>query len=451
MYEERREKFTVKDVILQILLIVLFVLLLFWLFPSKGALKKTFEKEESKNEKTTIVASADDLDRITVAHNRIFADNIFLIKENAILYFSGDKLPKDHGKTIDLTLKQMYDKELITEVFDEENKSCDANNSYVSITKRDNEYDLKVNLSCGTKQDSITTTLGEYEYCSNNGICEKQVQISSDTKDMINSDKNNNPTNTEENKVNDKKEEKKDTSNAKFVCEYSKDVGGFYGPYGDWSEWSKEEIKATNLIFVETKIEKEQTGEKVDKVESGTKIETYVSDYKEEEYISDYKVKKEITGYKNEKYISGYDEKKVLKGYKVEKYIKTYKVEKYVSGKTTSGKPIYSIKKIPVYATKKVAIYETKKVPKYSEKKVPIYKETKTPVYSTKKVPVYGTKEVTAYKEVKVPTYDEVTYYRYKTKKYYGVSAASKWSTCEPIDTSLTGDGYILTGEKKES
>ena len=40
MYEDRRETFTVKDVFLQLLFIVLLVFILIWLFPTKGYLER---------------------------------------------------------------------------------------------------------------------------------------------------------------------------------------------------------------------------------------------------------------------------------------------------------------------------------------------------------------------------------------------------------------------------
>ena len=40
MYEERKDKFSVRDLVLQILVIALFVFILLWLFPTKSDLAK---------------------------------------------------------------------------------------------------------------------------------------------------------------------------------------------------------------------------------------------------------------------------------------------------------------------------------------------------------------------------------------------------------------------------
>ena len=40
MYEERNDRFSFRDVILQLLFVVLFIFILLWLFPTKGYLDK---------------------------------------------------------------------------------------------------------------------------------------------------------------------------------------------------------------------------------------------------------------------------------------------------------------------------------------------------------------------------------------------------------------------------
>ena len=51
MYEERKNSMSFKDVILQLMLVVLFVLIMIWLFPTKNYLKDNFVgKEELESE-----------------------------------------------------------------------------------------------------------------------------------------------------------------------------------------------------------------------------------------------------------------------------------------------------------------------------------------------------------------------------------------------------------------
>ena len=46
MYEERRNTFSIKDIVLQLMMVVLFVLIMIWLFPTKSYLKDNFVGKE---------------------------------------------------------------------------------------------------------------------------------------------------------------------------------------------------------------------------------------------------------------------------------------------------------------------------------------------------------------------------------------------------------------------
>lgn len=179
MYEERRETFSIKDIILQILLIILFVLLLIWIFPTKKYMKKIFGGNEPKTEETQkIDASANDIDKLAVLYNQIFANNVYSMKEAAIGYYTNERLPKSVGDTERMTLDEMYEKHLLLKLTDKDGNYCDGNKSYVSITKYDEEFQLKVNLSCGEEEDYVIAYLGCYDYCDATGVCEKQVPSS---------------------------------------------------------------------------------------------------------------------------------------------------------------------------------------------------------------------------------------------------------------------------------
>ena len=65
MYNERRDSFSLKDVILQVLFVVLFVFLLMWLFPSKQFVKDTVQP----------------------LYDRIFVENILIMKDAAKGYY----------------------------------------------------------------------------------------------------------------------------------------------------------------------------------------------------------------------------------------------------------------------------------------------------------------------------------------------------------------------------
>lgn len=148
MYEEEKRSFPIRDFLLKLILIVIFVLLLVWLLP------KT------------------DLSNLT---DRIFRENVTEMKEAAISYFTIERLPQKEGESVTLTLQQMLDKKLLLPFKDKNGKSCDVKNSYVKLTKMKDEYELKVYLKCSEEEDYIIVHLGCYSYCKE-AICEKKEE-----------------------------------------------------------------------------------------------------------------------------------------------------------------------------------------------------------------------------------------------------------------------------------
>lgn len=478
MYEERRESFSIRDLLLQVLFVVLFVFILIWLFPTKSYVKKYVDE----NKVETNVESGYDLDKLAVLYNQIFANNVAAMKDAAIGYYTNERLPEKVGDKKKMTLQQMYDKHLVLTLYDKEGNACDATKSYVEITKYEDEFQMKVNLSCTNEEDYIIVYLGCYDYCEAAGVCEKQTTTTKPTKK---------PTT-------EKEETGKDPEPTAKQCEYKKVTDGKWGNYGKWSEWSTEKVTETDARDVETRVEKEVVGYKTVKKKVGTKIETYIAKYDTEKYIKDYYYEKYQSGTTIEKYQSGTTIEKVAVGTKKVQVGTTTKTvtkkvpagttrEYYKSGSgttipTSNSEYIYVktgsttsqscsscatvtvytwdvYKVVTVYKTETVTeevpiysvetVYETKEVPVYSTREVPVYSTRKVPVYATRKIPVYATREVDVYDNVKVAIYDNVKYYRYRTRKYIGGTTDIKWSTCDPVDTSLTKKGYYLTGNVK--
>ena len=168
MYEERRERFSFRSFFLTLLLVLLFVFLMLWLFPNKWDLKNMHVYENQ---------SSYDIDRLSVLYNEIFANNVERMKDAAISYYTTERLPKNVGDSKKLTLREMYDLHLVLKMRDKDGKECDVEKSYVKITKYEEEYRLKVNLSCGSDEDYIIVYLGCYSYCPS-GVCEKKVTTS---------------------------------------------------------------------------------------------------------------------------------------------------------------------------------------------------------------------------------------------------------------------------------
>ncbi len=197
MYEERKEKFSFKSFFLTLLLVLLFILLMLWIFPNKWDLEKKYNN----------LQSTQDIDRLSILYDEIFANNVARMKDAAITYFTTERLPLKVGDSKKLTLREMYDLHLVLQMKDINGNPCDEEKSYVEMTKYEEEYRLKVNLSCGDQEDYIIVYLGCYSYCSK-GICEKQAPKATSSTPTTNTPSD------------DKKPEDK-----KYTCEY---VNGKY-------------------------------------------------------------------------------------------------------------------------------------------------------------------------------------------------------------------------------
>ena len=163
MYNERNEKFSIKNVILQFLFILLFIFVLMWLFPMKKDLKSAIEE---KNGDTIINNNT------TYYVDQVFNSNLLMMKDSAKSYYTLERLPKTVGSKVSMTLGDMLTKKIILPFSDKNGKQCDLVNSYVEITKYETEYVMKVNLKCDEEENYLLVYMGCYDYCSTT-ICEK--------------------------------------------------------------------------------------------------------------------------------------------------------------------------------------------------------------------------------------------------------------------------------------
>lgn len=147
----------------------------------------------------------------------IFNTNIRYMKEAAISYFTNERLPKNLGDTVKITLKEMKDKHLILNVIDSTYKLCADNDSYVEVMKATNEYVMKIMLSCNDMEDYLIVHLGCYDYCDMD-VCEK-------------------------------KDEKT------YEYEYKKTTSCTMGNWSAWGNWKLTREATSNLKKEDTKVE----------------------------------------------------------------------------------------------------------------------------------------------------------------------------------------------------
>lgn len=153
MYTEERKGNLLKEFLMKLILVIIFVLLLIWLVP--------WPNMDSY------------IEALNPLKSQIFNANIQEMKDAAILYYTEERLPQEIGDTKTLTLQQMLDLKLLVPFVDKDGNSCDVTKSYVTIEKQETEYLLKVNLKCGEEEDYILVHIGCYAYCTSY-VCEKE-------------------------------------------------------------------------------------------------------------------------------------------------------------------------------------------------------------------------------------------------------------------------------------
>lgn len=185
MYEEEKKGSFVKDLIIKLLYMLLFLFLFMWLYPApKVDLSDVKVKVDQESLKPLLAG--------------VYSDNINSMKEAAKSYYTIDRLP-DYGKTAKMSLQEMLNKKLVTAFVDENGKSCDANASYVEVTRtKEYEYNMKVYLACTDKKDYINETIGCTSVCP--GCVSKPVAVSTGL--QTNNNNNNKTNNNNINKTN---------------------------------------------------------------------------------------------------------------------------------------------------------------------------------------------------------------------------------------------------------
>ena len=81
--------------------------------------------------------------------------------------------------------------------------------SYVEVTKEENEYIMKIYLSCSNMEDYIIVHLGCYDYCDKD-VCEKKVE-------------------------------------KEYEYEYRKTTSCVMSPWSKWGDWKLTREKTSNL------------------------------------------------------------------------------------------------------------------------------------------------------------------------------------------------------------
>ena len=151
---ERGSRFNFLDLFVKIIFAAIFIFILVWLFPK--------------------------VPNMTPFYSNVFRENIKYMQEAGESYFTTDKLPTEVGQTNKITLYDMFDKKLVLPFVDKDGNSCNQYDSYVSVTKTIDGYDLKTNLVCNGETDYTIKILGCHDYCESDN-CNKTCSSTSIT------------------------------------------------------------------------------------------------------------------------------------------------------------------------------------------------------------------------------------------------------------------------------
>ena len=239
-----------KGIIFKVIIIILCIIVLIWLF-------KALNSNRS-------------LENVNAIHNanvtklRLAAEDYFFIKNN--------------NKLGNVTLSELKNAGLINELVDANNRICDDNSTNVNLEKDIDTYTMKVNLYCTNKEKEEKfyyhrNTLACLNCKGTTNMTGTKVIAKADEKKETKPISNN--TNPEYSCISWSNWSKKRVSDPTLTERKKVMVQGVkYGNKtlrGNWSEYSTTPVLSSDLIEVETKVERTSTwGE----VKTGTNIDT---------------------------------------------------------------------------------------------------------------------------------------------------------------------------------
>ena len=158
MYSNSKKGFSILDLLVKIIFAGLFIFLLIWLFNKKipNINMKPF-------------------------YSNVFRENIKYMQDAGEAYFTDDKMPTEIGESIKISLAEMEEKNLVLPFVDEDGNTCNKYDSYVSITKLEEGYELRTNLVCSKESNFVSKALGCHTYCKT-GNCPSKCKLASVTK-----------------------------------------------------------------------------------------------------------------------------------------------------------------------------------------------------------------------------------------------------------------------------
>ena len=145
----------IRDLLVKLLLIAIFVFLLIKLLP---------------------------IPNLTAFYDGVFSNNLNAMKDAAKSYYTVERMPSENGKSSKMTLQEMLDQNLLLPFTDKDGNACDTKKSYVKVTKGETEYELKVSLTCDGETKYIIEKIGCYDFCKGASCTEsKKEEVKTNT------------------------------------------------------------------------------------------------------------------------------------------------------------------------------------------------------------------------------------------------------------------------------
>ena len=255
-YEERG--FSLKKVLLRFLIIVIIIILVIYLMV-KVIMPRLDHKKSTNNEASS---------------NKITETNYNNIKTSIFNYYNDKDLPSEEK----MSIRQLIDKGIIATPKEDKDNKLDYDNSYIEITKIDDDYSLKINLKTALDEKYYTIYFGHYEYCEENKLCEKDDSKITSSETEKEESKDNDDNDYDENtpikqSVEDaekQEKEKQDQQQEKTTTlyRYEKTTPVKLSEWSKWSDWAKTTCTLSDIscdnndenCLLELKIKRESNG-----------------------------------------------------------------------------------------------------------------------------------------------------------------------------------------------
>lgn len=232
--EETSSGYKLRNFLLKTIVIIAIIALLIWLLPKFASYKKNIKKKNNADS------------NITSQVETKYESNHIELKEVGLKYYSEEKLPKEVGQKNKVTIEQLQKENLISEIKDSNGTSCNKKDSYVEITKLEDEYLLKTNLVFEDKTDYKIYHVGKYDYCEHT-LCENTVQeeveieTKEENKEQENKTENNNK---EEDNTENKEAENKNNNEPETVLVLT--------PFSKWSAYERTSCDTKEVTCAES-------------------------------------------------------------------------------------------------------------------------------------------------------------------------------------------------------